>query len=216
MALLNINWHGADFERGMAILRDSLDAVTAALEANRTDTQKRWDDYEQAVENGAPREEVWEDEVKVWDRSFAYQEDILMIVETGDMMRKIHVIALYHLWERIAGAWTKASSKADHKKLVRLVEAKGIAVHPRMDAIRDLNNALKHNSETYGPALLKSWPELFTPRFRDTIEERRKKISANPSASRIDWHEAISISPGRMDEIFDAVRQSGPVGGPEK
>lgn len=216
MALPNINWHGMDFERGLQILRISLDAASSALEASRIETQQRWDDYEQAVANGARPDEVWEDEVKVWDQSFAFEDELRMIHETGDIMRKAHVIAVYHLWERIVAAWTKATGRPNHKKLVGLLRTKGIVVHPRMAAIRDLNNALKHNSDKYGPALLESWPELFTDRFRETIEARLEKIRADPSSSRVDWHEAITITPGRMDDIMEAVRQSGPVWGREE
>lgn len=215
MALLNINWHGMDFERGLQILRVSLDAASSALESNRVDTQQRWDDYERAVENGAAPDIIWEDDVKVWDRSMAFEDELRMIHETGDIMRKAHVIAVYHLWERIVAAWTKAPGRPDHTKLVNHLGRKGVVVHPRMAAIRDLNNALKHNSEKYGLALLKSWPELFTDRFGATIDARLEKIGADRS-SRVDWHEAITITPRRMDEVMEAVRHSGPVWGREE
>lgn len=215
MALLNINWHGMDFERGLRILRVSLDAASAALESNRVETKQRWDDYERAVENGAPPEVVWEDDVKVWDRSMAFEDEVMMIHETGDTMRKAHVIAAYHLWERVVSAWTRAPARADHNKLVSLLAAKGVTAHPRMAAIRDLSNALKHNSESYGPDLVKSWPELFSEPFRATIDTRLEKIRNDPSAARVDWYEIISISPDRMDEIMEAIRQSGPAWGPE-
>lgn len=216
MAVLNINWHGMDFERGLQILRVSLDAASSALEASRIETRQKWDDYEQAVADGAQPDEIWEDEAKVWDQSFAFEDELRMIDETGDIMRKAHVIAVYHLWERIVAAWTKASGQPDHKKLVGLLSGKRIDVHPRMAAVRDLNNALKHNSGKYGRALLQSWPELFTDRFRETIEARLEKITADPSSSRVDWHEAITITPERMNEIMKAVCQSGPVWGREE
>ncbi|MFK0299577.1 hypothetical protein ACIQTU_10195 [Brevundimonas sp. NPDC090276] len=216
MALLNINWHGMEFERGLQILRVSLDAASSALEANRIETQQKWDDYEQAIENGAMPDIIWEDDIKVWDRSMAFEDELRMIHETSGIMRKAHVIAVYHLWERIVGAWTRASGQPDHKKLVGLLTGKRINVHPRMAAIRDLNNALKHNSGKYGRALLQSWPELFTDRFRETIEARLEKIKADPSSSGVDWHEAITITPGRVNEIMEAVRQSGPVWGREE
>lgn len=210
MALLNINWQGIDFERGLDILQDSLDAATSALESNRQSIQQKWDEYEDAVANGAHPNEVWEDDYKVWDQSLAYESDIRMIYETRDIMVKAHVIAVYHLWERIVRAWTKAPAGADHKKLVKLVEAKGITVHPRMDTVRNLNNALKHNSEKYGPALLASWPELFRARFRKDIGVRLAKIRADPAASKVNWHEEITITADQMNEIMDAVRASGP------
>lgn len=209
MALLNINWQGVDFERGLDVLRDSLVAATGALEANRIAIQQAWDEYEDAVAKGAPPDEVWEDEAKVWDQTFAYENDIQMIDETLDMMRKTHVIALYHLWERIVRSWTRAPRGDRHDELVRRVEVKGIAVDPRLTAIRDLNNALKH----YGPRLLASWPEVFTDRFRSRIEDRLAKLRIDPAATPIDWHDAITVTEDRMDEILEAVRMSGPVGG---
>jgi hypothetical protein len=124
----------------------------------------------------------------------------------------VEAVAAYHLWERIVRSWTKAPAKADHEMLVKLVEAKGITVHFRMAAIRDLNNALKHNSEKYGPALLVSWPELFSARFREGIRHRLAKISGDPTASKVNWHEAITINSDQMDELMDAVRASGPIG----
>lgn len=213
MALLNINWQGVDFERGLDVLRDSLVAATGALEANRIAIQQAWDEYEDAVANGAPPDEVWEDELKVWDQTFAYENDIQMIDETLDMMRKAHVIALYHLWERIVRSWTRAPQGDRHDDLVRRVEAKGIAVDFRLTAVRDLNNALKHNSEIYGPRLLTSWPEVFTDKFRSRIEDRLAKLRIDPTAAPIDWHDAITVTEDRMDEILEAVRMSGPVGG---
>jgi hypothetical protein len=215
MALLSINWHGMDFERGLRILRSSLDAASAALESNRVETKQRWDDYEQAAADSGTPDVVWEDDIKVWDRSMAFEDELMMIHETGDIMRKAHVIAVYHLWERVVASWTTAPGRPDHEKLVGLLRSKGITVHSRMAAIRDLNNALKHTSEKYGAALVKSWPELFTDRFRATIDARLEKIRADPASPRVDWHEAITISPNRMDEVLEAVRQSGPVWGRE-
>jgi hypothetical protein len=212
MSLLSINWQALDFERGLAVLRSSLDAATGALEANREAIQKDWDGYEDALNNGVPADEIWEDDVKVWDQGHAHENDIRLILETREIMLKAHAIAAYHLWERIVRSWTKAPAKADHEMLVKLVEAKGITVHFRMAAIRDLNNALKHNSEKYGPALLVSWPELFSARFREGIRHRLAKISGDPTASKVNWHEAITINSDQMDELMDAVRASGPIG----
>lgn len=214
MALLSINWHGIDHERGLAVLRESLDAATGALESNRITIQKEWDKYEDAVANGAAPDVIWEDDVKVWDQSFAFEDQLHMIDETLDIMRKAHVIAVYHLWERIVRSWTKAPSGASHNKLVKLVEAKGVKVHPRMSAIRDLNNALKHNSEKYGPAVLDSWPELFSERFRSGIGERLERVRADPDASKVDWHDVITIRPDQMAEILEAMHASGPIGAP--
>lgn len=213
MALLNINWHGFDFERGLSILDQSLSAATSALEANSVAVQKQWDDYEASLAAGAPEDVEWEDDIKVWDRGMAYENDLHMIQDAHGVMKKAHVIALYHLWERIVRAWTKAPARADHSTLRKLVEAKGIRVHPRLDAIRDLNNALKHNSEKSGPDLLKSWPELFSGKFKADIAKRLDKACVDPKQSMVDWFEAIRISDDQMAEIMLALRTSGPVGG---
>lgn len=213
MAILNINWHGFDFERGLSILDQSLSAATGALELNRAAVQKQWDDYEAAVAAGAPEDVEWDDDIKVWDRGMAYENDLHMIQDAHGVMRKAHVIALYHLWERVVRGWTKAPASADHKRLRKLVEAKGIKVHPRLEAIRDLNNALKHNSEKSGPELLGSWPELFSDEFKSGIAERLDKARTDPQRPMIDWFEAIRINDGQMAEVVLALRTSGPVGG---
>lgn len=210
MALLNINWQAIEFERGMDLLRSSLKAAEESLEANRSETQRKLDEYEAGVANGEPPDEIWEEDVKVWDQSHAYQSDIMMIGDALHTMRKAHAIAAYHMWERAIQTWTKAPPFSQHEQLVALAESKGATMHVRLSAIRDLNNALKHNSEKYGPLLLESWRELFRPLFTKTLDERLKELKDGASKSRVDWYGAITISAQQMNEILDALRASGP------
>jgi hypothetical protein len=217
MAILNINWDGFDLERGLSILDQSLTAAERALEENRREIQAKLDAYEAAILAGEPEDVEYDDDVKIWDRGMAYENDLHMIIDAKGVMRKAHVIALYHLWERTVRSWTNAPKSADHDKLCQRVEKMGIAIHPRMSAIRDLNNVLKHNRDKAGVDLVRtSWPELFSYKFRAGIAARLEKVAADPERHRIDWYEAIQIGDDQMAEIVLALRTSGPVAGLNK
>lgn len=61
---------------------------------------------------------------------------------------------------------------------------------------------LKHNSDRSGPKLLEGWPEIYW-----NAAKLQERVKAN---KRVTWSSGVSISEGRMEEIFAALRASGP------
>lgn len=109
----------------------------------------------------------------------------------------------------MVGRWAYVGIKADHAELRRGVEKKGINPHARLDAVRDLNNALKHNSRKYGADLLRSWPELIPEGF--TLPG-----GYEGGTGWVDWFAVILINDAQMREIIAALRASGPEAFPRK
>lgn len=198
--------HGYDYGRSLAILDDTLTAAEQGLEDRRARLAADLADYE----TSGVRIGEWADGgQKIWDQSDVYEFDIELVDEGLANLRKSYVIAFYHSWERMVGRWADVGSKANHKELRRAVENKGVGPHPRLDAVRDLNNALKHNSKDYGAALIASWPEVLPPGFAlgdDYGKDDKVKI---------DWFSLVTISHEQMREIIVALRASGPEPFPE-
>jgi hypothetical protein len=202
---LGFNTAGYDLARGIDILVDSLKTSTDALAARHAQTAKDYAAYETGVADGSIKRigEYEEGIGWIWEQSEHYDYDLETIAEVLATMNKAHVVALYHHWERVILRWAKIQKpkkkgNVNHEDLCGAIEAAGFKVHPRMAAIRDLNNALKHNSAKYGPDLLVSWPELFDDDF-------------DPGGGQnVNWHDAISITVVQMDEIVEALRSSGP------
>lgn len=198
---LGFDAHGYDYGRSLMILDDTLAAAERGLEHKREGLVADLADYEAS---GSRIGERADDGSKIWDQSDAYASEIELVDEGLANFRKSYVIAFYHSWERMVGRWANVGAKADHKELRQAVQDKGGKPHPRLDAVRDLNNALKHNSEVYGAALLKSWPEVLPPDF-GLPDNYSKSDSA-----KINWFSLIAISGEQMREIIDALRASGP------
>jgi len=112
-------------------------------------------------------------------------------------LRKAFVIALYHHWERAIRA-SAAGANGNHDKLVKRAQAKGILIDARIGALRDLVNALKHDSDRCGKALLSSWPDIFSPNFQ-------------PGTLKTDWYRAVSLKDHHVVEAFEIVSGSGPI-----
>lgn len=204
MAWIGFNTFGYDLERGIDVLQDSLKTALNALEEKRRETDKEYDDYEAGVAAGTIEPEgEWEDGVRIWEKSQFYDLDMEMIAETVEAVRKAHVMGLYHHWERTIARWARredlisaAVAKPNHGHLRTALLGAGIVPHQRLDAIRDLNNALKHNSNDFGAKLMKSWPELLPP-----------KLQGSPST---DWYQIITVTDADVRQIADALKQSGP------
>lgn len=206
MAAFNFNFFGYDYEHGIMILSDSLLAATEALQAKSDATAAEWKKYEAEVAEGLikPIEER-DDETGelIWHQGQFYAHDLELIDEGVQALRKAHVTALYHHWERVIGRWTNAPPKSEHKKLVALLEAKGIKPPTRFNDVYNLNNVLKHDSDKGGPDLLRGWPEIFR-------NARRLEARQQDGDKRIPWSDSIVITKERMDEVFSAMRGSGP------
>jgi len=207
MAAFNFNFYGYDYEHGIMILSDSLLAATDALTAKHKATGEEWAKYEADVAAGLIEEKAEYDNetgTMVWNQSQFYEHDLELLVEGVQALRKAHVIALYHLWERINCQWADAPANYKHHDLVALVKAKGIEPTDRFTDVYNLNNVLKHNSDRSGPKLLEGWPEIFC-----NVEKLRARQVAG--GKRILWSNSIVITSEQMDEVFSAMRRSGPV-----
>lgn len=207
MTAFNFNFYGYDYEHGIMVLSDSLLAATDALAAKRKSTDEEWAKYEADVSTGLIEEKAeYDDETgaMIWNQSQFYEHDLELIEEGVQALRKAHVIALYHLWERIICQWAEAPANYKHNDLVALVKAKGIEPNDRFTDVYNLNNVLKHNSDRSGPKLLEGWPEMFW---------NAEKLKARQEAGdkRIFWSNSIVITSERMEEVFSAMRRSGPV-----
>lgn len=217
MVAINFNVFGHDFERGLMILRDSLTAAIGALDEKRKEISGEYEVYETAVAAGAERTGQWDEEAGwIWEQSQFFDYDLELIEETKSSLRKTHAVSIYHLWERVIRHWTNTHGHENHDRLVEKARAAGLAVHDRMKVISRLNNALKHNSQYFGPLLLAEWPELFPADFAETRQQRIAKAAEDHAEGRgngevhTDWFEVVNISDKHMDEIFSIVRESGP------
>jgi len=219
MVAFSFNFYGYDFEHGIMILMDSLLAATDALKAKRVKTAEDWAAYEAGVKEGSVKEvEERDDETGqlIWNQSQFYEHDLSLIDENMDVLRKTHVIAAYHLWERTIRLWTKIDGNENFAKLAEAGVAAGLTIDPRMEAVSNLNNTLKHNSVKAGPKLLEVWPELFPDGYAVMLKRRlyratklaEEGMGAGPAP--IDWFAAVTITPAQMDDIFAAIRASGP------
>ena len=73
----------------------------------------------------------------------------------------------------------------------------GIEVSPRLVAVKDLANLLKHDNDRRGADLLKSWPELL-PNVKNRAE------------NRTDWYGAVRLTDQHLTEAFNIIAASGP------
>lgn len=198
MAWIGFDTAGYDLERGIGILQDSLKAALDALEDKRRLTVKQYEDYDAGLAAGTIEPEgEWEDGLCIWEKSQFFDFDIEMIDETVVAVRKAHVMALYHHWERTIARWARRETliaaeveKPNHGHLRTALLSAGITPHHLLDAIRDLNNALKHNSDDFGAKLVKSWSELLP--------------SGLQSGPDIDWYEVITLKETDVRQIAEA------------
>lgn len=207
MAAFNFNFYGYDYEHGIDVLTDSLLAATEALNAKEKATEKTWEEYEEKVASGEIAEIAeYDDETGtlIYNQSQVYEHDVKVVGEAIQAVRKAHVIALYHLWERIVRQWTDTRQNARHDKLVNRVRAKGIEPPERFEHIYRLNNVLKHNSEDSGPKLLAAWPELFW-----NAEKLQARVDKGDAQIR--WESTIILSGKTMEEVVTVMKASGPL-----
>lgn len=218
MVAFNFNVYGHDFERGLMVLRDSLTAAMAALDKQRERISAEYDAYKAALDRGEPPvgERDEESGAWVWEQSQFFDYDLELIEETKNALRKTHATAIYHHWERVIRSWTSAHGQETHDELAAKAVEKGQRIADRLKVISYLNNALKHNSQRFGPLLMEAWPEVFPEGFADLVKRRREE-AAQRQANGIgdgefwpDWFDAITLTDAHVDEVFVATRASGP------
>ena len=198
MAALKWNLQGYIFQEGVTVLTAAYHAAADALNEEWGRAKEEALAYQEGVENGTVE---WigerDDEGYVlWDQEQIHEMEVESKVEGLAALRKAFALSIYHHWERGARIWTGNDDK-DHKKLVKAVEAKGIKVHPRLEAVKDLANLLKHDNDKRGADLLKSWPQVLPSGFKK-------------GANRTDWYGAVKLTNSHLDEAFNIVAASGP------
>lgn len=161
-------------------------------------------DYSRHIETGGEPVEERDDEGRlIWSNDDLLEATIHTAEDALMSLRKAYAIALYHYWERSALHWTGKTNEK-HDKLAALVAATGIPVDPRLHALRDLANLLKHASTKWGERLHKSWSELFPPDFW---------LPTN-GGWRADWYEQVSLTEDQFGKVLAIVRASGPTNPP--
>ena len=132
----------------------------------------------------------------IWDHADILQLRVDTATDALNALCKAFIISLYHHWERSARRWV-GKQNGDHDKLASAVQACNYPIHPKLSAVRDLVNTLKHDRDRWGLALMISWPDLFSPGYL-------------PRATRNDWYEAIHLRGEHVLEAIAVVSESGP------
>lgn len=195
MAKLNFDMRGYAFKAGLDVLREGYASASKALTADVERVKSEATAYEASDEFIGEHDDegnlLWE-QGQVLNMQQETAEEALMA------LRKAFVLVLYHHWERAIRAYTGSGKSADHEKLVRRARDNGFPVDGRLDVVRDLANALKHDK---GARLQESWPEVLT-------------LGARSHQPR-DWYEAIRLEDTHVVEVFEIIAQSGPKIWPE-
>lgn len=190
MPKLTFDLRGYAFNEGLNVLWEGYVSASRALIADVERVKAEAASYEASDEFIGERDDegniLWEQ-----DSLLAMQQETAE--EALMALRKAYVLVLYHHWERAVRAYTESGKSADHEKLVKRADAKGIPIHAQLNLVRDLANALKHNK---GGSLRQSWPKVLT--FRARSNEPR------------DWYESIQLEDSHLVEIFEIIAQSGP------
>lgn len=198
MVALTFNMQGYAFQEGIRVLIAAHETTADALHEELQRAKENALAYQEEVESG---EREWigerdEDGNIIWDQEQVHDMEIESKVEGQAAVRKAFILALYHHWERSARTWT-GSDKRDHDKLVAAVEAEGTPTHPRLGAVRDLANLLKHDNDKWGDAVLQSWPGVFPYGFAK-------------ASGRTNWYDAVRLSDTQLVDAFNIVAGSGP------
>lgn len=198
MAALNFNFEGYVFQEGVRVLINAYEAAAGALDQAWQQARDDRAAYVGGVERGDIEWKGERDEegYTIWDQEAVHDYEIESKVEAKIALRKAFVLSLYHHWERSARSWTN-DDRRDHDKLVPLVERLGYPVSPRLAAVRDLANLLKHDNDKRGDQLLESWPEVLP------------KVRRHPDR-RTDWYEAVQLTEAQLTEAFNIIAASGP------
>lgn len=197
MAPLEFHFHGYIFQSGVDVLLKSFTSAVTALNEEVERAAAESHEYRRALEQGAEWVgEVDDEGYVIWDQVDVLDAKVIEAREALMGLCKAFVLALYHQWERSIREWTGSGAHSKHDTLARAVRARGVETHPRLDAVRDLVNALKHNSDAWGEKLVASWSDVFPPDFR--------------RPPRTDWYYAIQIREEHVFEAFNIVAASGP------
>lgn len=197
MTSLSWNYQGYVYQEGVSVLISAYYAAARALHEEWERAKEEASAYQEGVASG---ERGWigemEDGHVLWDQDQVHEMEIKLKLEGQSALRKAFALSTYHHWERGARTWT-GNHDRDHEKLVNAVKAMGIEVSPRLVAVKDLANLLKHNNDKRGADLLKSWPELLR-----NVTRRAE--------NRSDWYGAVRLTDNHLNEAFNIIAASGP------
>lgn len=198
MTAFSFNLQGYVFQQGVQVLlsayETAADALTEAL--NRAHDDKAAYLAEAAIDDTAWIGERDEEGHVIWDQEQVHDMEIEAKAEALEAVKKAFVISVYHHWERSARIWT-GNDHRDHARLVKSVERLGYPISPRLHALRDLANLLKHDNDKRGADLFKSWPAVLP------------SVHQNPER-RTNWYEAVRLKNQDLTDVFNIVAASGP------
>ncbi|WP_074066943.1 hypothetical protein [Rhizobium gallicum] len=188
---------GYVYESGIDTLRDSYLTASDTLQKRIEETTKALAGYQADQENGGEwiGERDPEEGYVIWDQEKVFEFEIEAANEAVGELRKAFALAAYHYWERKLRTYCKQPS-GNHDDLVKAAVKEGYLISPNLDRVRRLANTLKHNNDSAGTKLLAVWPQVFWSLFKQR--------------PNMDWYYAIVLSNDHLEEIFDAVRDSGP------
>lgn len=197
MAKLSINMAGFVFQEGVAHLRTSFGAASAALNGQVAAARDAVSAYVASVEAGGE----WigerdEDGETLWDQEQVLEFEVVALESAAMALRKALAIAIYHHWERMARIWTGAHPDHGHRELSQKSQSLGYPIDPRLEGVRCLVNLLKHDRITWAQKLHVLWPEI---------------MPAPPAAGRrAGWSETVRLREEHIWQILEVVSASGP------
>jgi hypothetical protein len=191
------NFQGYTFQEGVKVLQRSFESAIEALAGDVERAKEEAVAYQESVDRGGE----WvgerdEDGHVIWDQADVLTFDVEAAEDAAMALRKAFVIAAYHHWERSARSWT-GSAINQHDGLAALVAAKGLPIHPKLDAVRFMVNTLKHDKEYWAKKLHDVWSDVFSPDLQ-------------PHPVKTDWYEAVRLRDKHVLEAFAVVAASGP------
>jgi len=198
MAALNFNMQGYVYQEGVRVL---MSAYAAAADALHEEWMRAQEEAQAYLEDVASGEREWigerdEDGYVIWDQEQVHEMEIESKREAQSALRKAFILSLYHHWERSARTWT-GDDRRDHNKLASSVEALGYPISPRLGAVRDLANLLKHDNDKRGAEVMVTWPAVLA-------------TGVPKLGRRTDWYEAVRLTDDHVAEAFNIVAASGP------
>lgn len=188
-----------DYSAVQTAYRSSREGLRARSKDAEAITRKSWGLQQDEELPAEPDENGWSLKDDFWIQVGEVEH------ESGaadEIIRQSFVIGLFHLWERHANRWCSTDGYSEEKTFAQL---KSIGRYPKEDKLRQLRllaHCLKHgpSSKPSGACnqLCLACPELFK------LDE---PVGAKPSAPS---NENLSVNEELVNELFQAVIQSGP------
>lgn len=196
MVKLNFNAHGYFFQDDVNTIQHSYNAGVHGLTASLNRAEAEALTYN-ATAPSDPAHDPGADDYEDVDQGEYLHYRVESAKAAIQTLRKAFALVLYHSWERGARIWTQ-SPNGNHAKLAAKVKNLGVTLHPVIDDLYILTNALKHDSDKWGVELLSRQNGAFFP----------NGFQYSPGQ---DWYGSIEISDAMMSTLISATSASGPV-----